>query len=72
MGLPVRHGKSDSAVLRAGCGTTACRPWEALGPLLSVAARQESPAGEAVHSAVGLAEERPHATPPRGRLVQRP
>ena len=44
----------------------------ALRPLLNVAARQESPAGEAVHGAIGLAEERPHATPPRGRLVQWP
>eukprot|EP00964_Phaeocystis_antarctica_P148177 scaffold114947_cov60-Phaeocystis_antarctica.AAC.2 len=43
-------------------------PW----PLLSVAAPQEPPAGEAVHNAVGLAEERPHATPPGGRRVQWP
>ena len=65
------HGASESAapgvlaVARQLVGAPTLRP------LLSVAAPQEPPAGEAVHGAVGLAEERPHATPPRGRLVPR-
>ena len=63
------HWLCDSEALGKRQGG-AHRLWKGCGQLMSDAAAQEPAAAEAFQGAVGLAEEWPHATPPRGRLGQ--